>query len=78
MAKVVYASLKPKKSAGKTSVATVRVVGSDGKRSTVYKLDANSRTLDEDLSFVFKKNVEKARRTNKKILGSTDRAPGGK
>jgi hypothetical protein len=72
MVKVVYASLKPKKAVGKTSVET-KVVTKNGKRLRLYKLDANSSTFDVDMSFVFRKNVEEARRTNKKILNSATR-----
>jgi len=35
-------------------------------------LDLNSATFDDDLTYVFEKNVAKARARNKKLLGSAD------
>jgi hypothetical protein len=36
------------------------------------ELDAHSPTFDRDLQYVFAKNVAKARRENKRLLGSAD------
>ena len=35
-------------------------------------LDSNSATFDDDLTYDVRKNVAKARRENKKLLGSAD------
>jgi hypothetical protein len=49
-----------------------RVRKSDGTATLKYTLDTNSRTFDDDLDVVFKRNVAKARRENKKLFGSED------
>jgi hypothetical protein len=74
MSKVVIADLK---SAGVprgtgTCVRKRRVHGSDGRAKEVMLLDLNSTTFDDDLTYVFEKNVAKARRENKRLLGSAD------
>jgi hypothetical protein len=38
-------------------------------------LDANTEIFDEGLRYVFTKNVAKARRDNKRVVGTTDIAP---
>lgn len=76
MAKVVYTTLKPSKSGKKTSsVTTKRVKGADGKALTVHTIDADSQTFGDDVSYVFRQNVRKARRENKRLVGSSDRVP---
>jgi hypothetical protein len=76
MAKVVYGSLKTSKPGrGGASVTTKRITDAQGNRVTLYTVDAESRTLGEDLSYAFAKNVAKARRENKRLFGSADRAP---
>lgn len=76
MAKVTYTSLKPSKSGKKTgSVTTKRVKGADGKTLTVHTINADSRTFGDDLSYVFRQNVKKARRENKRLVGCSDRVP---
>lgn len=81
MAKLVYTSLKAakptRKSAAKkkASVTTKRVKGPDGKSLTVHTVDADSRTFGDDISYVFRQNVRKARSENKKIVGLPDRVP---
>ncbi len=76
MAKVVYASLKPRR--GKAGVVNTlgkkRVMGADGRPKTMRTLDANSLTFGDDLQAVFQENVRKARRANKRLLGSPDGA----
>jgi hypothetical protein len=74
MSKVVVADLGSTKVARKpaTSVRRKRVHGSDGKTKQVMLLDLNSATFDDDLTYVFERNVAKARRENKKLLGSAD------
>jgi hypothetical protein len=56
----------------KTGVRTRTVHGSDGRARKVMSLDLNSTTFDDDLTYVFERNVAKARRENKKLLGSAD------
>ncbi|MBV9971477.1 MAG: hypothetical protein JO228_15960 [Xanthobacteraceae bacterium] len=73
MPKVVVADIGNKTVPGKTtSVKKKRVHGSDGRVREVMLLDLNSNTFDDDLTYVFEKNVAKARRENKKLLGSAD------
>lgn len=45
---------------------------SEGEFVRVLSLDANSPTFIEDLTTVFQKNVAKARRENRELLGSAD------
>lgn len=73
MAKVVYKSLKKGRSASPTArtVGKKRVVTEDGVK-TVHTLDANSASFDEDLRYVFSRSVARARRDNKRVLGSVD------
>jgi len=47
-------------------VAKEGVKSSSGITVTVRRLDADSKTFSDDLRYVFEKNVEKARRDNKK------------
>ncbi len=42
---------------------------------TVRTIDAQSKTLGNDLNYVFTRNVAKARRDNKAVTGVVDRAP---
>jgi hypothetical protein len=74
MATVIYAPLKPSKSQ-KRAVATKRVRSVDGKAVTVRTLDADSRTFGDDLSYVFRQNVKRARRENKRLVEAADRVP---
>jgi len=55
-----------------SSVRTKRLRTADGKMVPVLSLDANSATFIDDLAIVFKKNVAKARRENRRIFGSPD------
>lgn len=79
MTKVVFAKLaegtRERATKKSTSVAEHRFRGDDGKMMVVKTVDANSPTLTEDLTYVFSSNVAKARRDNKRLLGSADRAP---
>ena len=75
MAKIVVKSLKSGSKDAARSVRPKRIAKVDGRWKTVTTLDANSATLDRDLHYVFGKNVAKARRENKRVLGLTDRAP---
>jgi hypothetical protein len=58
-----------------TSVKLKRFRGAAGEVKTVRTIDANSKTLDLDLTYVFGKNVEAARRENKRVTGREDFQP---
>jgi hypothetical protein len=45
----------------------------NGERIRIISIDANSPTFADDLEIVFRRNVAKARRANKKKFGSPDR-----
>jgi hypothetical protein len=73
MPKVVVADIGKTRVPHKTtSVRKKKVHGSDRKVREVMLLDLNSTTFDDDLTYVFERNVAKARRENKKLLGSAD------
>jgi hypothetical protein len=74
MLKVIIADRTKEKSRrkAKTSVREKRLHRADGTIARVLSLDANSPTFDDDLTYVFEKNVARARRENKKLFGSAD------
>lgn len=76
MSKVIVTDLGSKAGAHskKRAVRTRTVHDSDGRVRKVMSLDLNSATFDDDLTYVFERNVAKARRENKKLLGSADGA----
>jgi hypothetical protein len=45
---------------------------SDGRRVRVPSADINSPTFDDDLTYVFQRNIARARRENKKLFGSAN------
>lgn len=49
-----------------------RITAANGEKVTVRSIDANSPTFGEDFLYVFTKNVEAARRDNKRLFGSAD------
>lgn len=53
-------------------VTTRRVTTETGEKVTIRAVDANSPTFGEDFLYVFTKNVEAARRENKRLFGSAD------
>lgn len=62
---------KGKRAGKKPDGVTVRrITGADGEKVTVRAVDANSPTFGEDFLYVFTKNVEAARRENKRLFGS--------
>lgn len=78
MVKVVYADPNPKKPAGRLRTGGVGVKRMrDGCGGLVHlrTVDAASATLSQDITEVFSKNVAKARRENRKLLGTSDYAP---
>jgi hypothetical protein len=71
--KVVVKLLRPR---GKGASAKVkRVRGPEGQLVTVRALDSGRSTFGADLRNVFATNVSKARRENRAVVGTTDRAP---
>jgi hypothetical protein len=75
MSDIVVTNLKRPKSGRARKAGSVRekrLVNSQGKSVRVLSLDANSATFIDDLTLVFEKNVAKARRENKRIVGSAD------
>jgi hypothetical protein len=70
MANVVIAKLKKPRARGSVREKWMR--SSDGQSVRVLSLDANSATFPDDLTVVFTRNVAKARRENKELLGSAD------
>jgi hypothetical protein len=53
-------------------VSERRVRGRDGQFMSFFTVDANSATFDDDLTYVFAKNVSRARQANKKMFGSPE------
>lgn len=75
MAKVVYAPLKTAKLGKKsTSVGVKHVKTAQGKSIRLHTVNADSVTFDDDLSYVFRSNVKRARKANKQLAGSPHRA----
>jgi hypothetical protein len=64
--KAQRAGKKPK------GVTSRRVTNGNGEKVTIRAIDANSPTFGEDFLYVFTKNVEAARRENKRLFGSAD------
>jgi len=56
-------------------VSKKRFKASSGKYARVAVLDANTATFGSDLLEVFRENVTKARKENKRLFGSPDRVP---
>jgi hypothetical protein len=78
VAKVVVRKLQrrgAKREAEPASVGQKRVRGADGELHTLRTLNAGSKTFSNDLTYVFGKNVAKARRENKRVTGQTDCVP---
>ncbi len=73
----VIAKSKPMTRRGPpASVIEKRVRLADGRITTIRKVDAASPTFGEDMLYVFCKNVEAARRENKRVTGVADFVPG--
>lgn len=60
-----------KSSVGKSSVVEKTLHRADGKRVRILSIDANSPTFGSDLGIVFRRNVAKAKRENRKIIDET-------
>lgn len=52
-----------------------RVTDADGRKVAIRAIDANSPTFGQDLLYVFSKNVEAARRENKRVIGTSSGVP---
>ena len=52
------------------AVTRKRVMGEDGKAITLLTLDADAKSFGDDLTYVFQKNVDKARRRHKAAAGT--------
>ncbi len=72
MTRIVIRKLENSK---KGSVAEKRLRNAEGKLVRVLSIDANSKTFDSDLTELFRRNVAKARRENKRLLGSASGMP---
>lgn len=57
------------------SVGQKRVRTDNGELRTLRTLNAGSKTFGSDFTYVFGKNVAKARRENKRVTGNTDVVP---
>ena len=77
MAKLVFKSLNngKKKKAAPAAVGKKRVAKPEGGWKIVRTLDANSAAFEAGLTYVFQKNVAKARRENKRVTGAADIVP---
>lgn len=73
--KVEKKSQKASKSTSKGSAGVIskRLRTSDGKLLVFRYIDANSASFGSDFDNVFRSNVRKARRDNKRIVGTLDR-----
>jgi hypothetical protein len=74
MTKVVVADLsgKPRGRRAAGAVARTRVRDAEGHVKTLYTLDLGSPTFGDDLQYVFSRNVARARRDNKRVIGLAD------
>jgi len=77
MSKVVVAKGKISKAEPKSaSVSEKRVRDAvTGEVIVLRTLEGRSKTFGRDLSYVFGKNIAKARRENKQVTGVADRVP---
>jgi hypothetical protein len=76
MARVVFKKLDTKSRASRKHVGVKRLRNESGQINVVSVVDATSRTLPNDLGYVFRKNVAKARKDNRQRLGASDLVPG--
>jgi hypothetical protein len=74
---VIIRPEKGRKSAPKAEhVGTKRVRdAATGRILTMRTIDARSDSFSNDLTYVFTRNVAKARRENKQVTGAADRVP---
>ena len=73
MATKVVSKIAPKaKRTSSRSVTTRRGRDSGGKLVQFFMVDGTSTTLGDDLTYVFTKNIEHARKENRKLFGSVN------
>jgi hypothetical protein len=73
MVKILVRKLNPAKGRRRQGApASTSVRDSKGKISRFFTIDVKSPTFENDLTFVYKQNVAKARNENKKLFGSPD------
>jgi hypothetical protein len=74
MAKVVVEKLSKRSESRSTrhSISEKRVRDSAGKSRMIRTIDAESPTFGDDLRYIFAQNVRKARRDNKRLIGTPD------
>ncbi|MDO9383786.1 MAG: hypothetical protein Q7T86_13090 [Hyphomicrobiaceae bacterium] len=74
MTKIVVANLKPKagRRAKSASITEKRVRDEHGQLRTIRLLDPNSQSFSDDLLYVFRRNVAKARKRNQSLIGAPD------
>ena len=71
MVKVLVRKLNLRKGGRRYAApASTLIRDSKGKISRVFTIEVTSTTFENDLTFVYKKNVAKARSENKKLFGS--------
>lgn len=77
VAKVVFKSLNTGRrgKAAPPSVGKKRVATPGGGWKTVFTLDVHSPSFEDGMLYVFRRNVAKARRENKRVLGVADFVP---
>ncbi len=57
------------------SVAIKHVRGPKGQETELFVVDSNDDNFDDDLTYVFQRNVARARQENKRLFGSPDGVP---
>lgn len=76
MTKVVVGKPAGRTRDGKPGTVTERrVADAEGKIRIIRTLDIGSPSFGDDFLYVFKKNVAKARRDNKRVTGVADVVP---
>jgi hypothetical protein len=78
MAKVVVKNLRSESCGGLSDrfseLQKRGVIGAAGRR-VMYSADSSSPNFGRELERIFQRNVHKARRDNKRVLGVADRSP---
>lgn len=72
MTKVVFARMPKARKGAPATVAEKRVRTQEGQLRTVRTVDADSPSFGDDVTYVFTRNVAKARRDNKRVIGAND------
>jgi hypothetical protein len=77
MAKLVFKTLRGDTAHKAKPTSTVREkrIRTESGSKVVFTIDAASGTFDQDLTYVFGRNVARARRENKRVTGALDRVP---